>query len=507
MAQEFLLGIDIGTQSARAALLNFGGQIVASASTPLGLHNPQPGYAEQDPQEWWDATVSNIRQALARADISSRQVVGIGVCGQMHGTVPIDAHGRLLSHGVQLWCDKRSADLVEQFKARPETADAYRFAGNPPVANWVGFKIKWIQTYQPEMYQQTWKFILPKDFINYRLTGAIATDYSEASGSFLMDASTKAWSPELADLVGVDLSKLPDIYPAHAVIGHVTPEAAALTGLAADAPVVTGGGDMLCLLLAAGTTRPGRASDVTGTASHISVFTDAPVLDSRLMNLHHVIPGWIPFGIIDSGGGSLKWFKDALCQSDMAEARRMGRDVYDILDELADEVAPGSHGVLFFPYLMGERTLGTPHARGGFFGITPSTSKGMLVRAIMEGVTFELRRTLEIVENAGHTVEAIYHIGGGARSVLWSQIKADIYHKEVATFANCEGGLLGSAILAGVGAGIYENAACAAEVCQCIDRRFAPRSEWAERYDRLFVLFKEMHDALQGPYNHLAQIV
>ena len=507
MTQPLLLGIDIGTQSTRAALLSLSGQVVASASTPQELQTPRPGWAEQDPQEWWDSTVSNIRQAIAQAEVAPQQILGVGVCGQMHGTVPIDAHGHLLSRGVQLWCDKRSAELVDDFKSRPESASAYRLAGSPPVANWFGFKIKWIQVHEPDIYRSTWKFILPKDFVNYRLTGAIATDYSEASGSFLMDARTRAWSSDLAGLVGVDLDKLAEIHAAHDVIGKVTAEAASLTGLAAGTPVVTGGGDMLCLLLAAGCTRPGRASDVTGTASDVSVFTEAPVFDSRLMNLHHVIPGWIPFGIIDSGGGALKWFKDSLCQSEITEAQKRGGDPYDILNALGAGVEPGAEGLLFFPYLMGERTLGTPYARGAFFGITPRTSKGAMTRAIMEGVTFELRRTLEIVEGAGHQVDTVYHIGGGAYSDLWSQIKADIYKKEVATFKTCEGGILGSAVLAGVGAGAYNDAGSAAESCQCVDKAFRPRPELADRYDRLFGLFKEVHDVLQGPYNKLARIV
>jgi xylulokinase len=260
------------------------------------------------------------------------------------------------------------------------------------------------------------------------------------------------------------------------------------------------------MLLAAGITRPGRASDVTGTASIMSIFTEAPVFDERLMNLHHVMPGWIPFGIIDSGGGSLKWFKDSFCQSEIAEARNRGGEVYDILNALAAQVEPGTEGLMYFPYLMGERTLGTPYARGVFFGITPRTGKGAMVRAIMEGVTFELRRTLEIVEGAGHEVSTIYHSGGGAYSDLWSQIKADIYQKRVVTFETSEGGILGSAILAGVGASVYADPASGAEGCLRVAKEFAPRTQWSKRYDAEFGLFKEVHDLLQKPYNQLARI-
>ena len=506
MTGQFLMGIDIGTQSTRAALLDLDGQAIASASTAQDMETPRPGWAQQDPQVWWESTVSNIRRTIQQAGITPQEIRAIGVSGQMHGCVSIDDHGELLSHAVQLWCDKRSADLVEEYKKRPDVAEAYRIAGSPPVANWFGFKIKWVEVCEPDIYRNAWKFFLPKDYINFKLTGAVATDYTEASGSFLMDARKEDWSPVLVDQVGISASKLPPIYPSSAVIGHVTSEVAALTGLAAGTPVVAGAGDMLCMLLAAGILRPGNASDVTGTSAIISVFTETPVFDVRLMNLHHVMPGWIPFGIIDSGGGSLKWFKDSFCQSEMEEAARSGRQVYDILNGLAQEVEPGGEGLLYFPYLMGERTLGSPYARGVFFGVTPRTGKGAMVRAIMEGVTLELRQTLEIIEAAGHSIDVIYHSGGGAYSDLWSQIKADIYQKKVAIFENSEGGILGSAILAGVGAGLYTDPASGAEHCLRIAKEFEPRRELRQRYDYLFELFKDLHERLQEPYNRLPKL-
>lgn len=506
MAKQLLMGIDIGTQSTRAALLDLEGCLLASAGTPHDLHTPRPGWAEQDPQIWWDSTIANIRRVIGTAGIQPQDVQAIGVSGQMHGAVLVNEAGDLLSHGVQLWCDKRSASLVEDFKTRPGIQSTYRIAASPPVANWFGFKIKWVRVNQPELYERAWKFMLPKDFINFRLTGIIATDWTEASGSFLMDARTKDWSPELIRAVEIDREKLPDIWPSSGVIGQISPEAAALTGLAPGTPVVAGAGDMLCMLLAAGITRSGRASDVTGSSSIASVFTDTPVLDDRLMNLHHVLPGWIPFGIIDSGGLSLKWFKDSFCKAEIASAKEKGGDIYDTLNVLAQAVEPGTEGLMYFPYLMGERTLGTPYARGVFFGITPRVGVGSMVRAIMEGVTFELRRTFEIVESAGHNIDVIYHSGGGAYSDLWSQIKADIYGKKVAVFENSEGGILGSAILAGVGVGLYSDPASGAERCLRVAKEFEPRSQYNQRYDEMFSLFKDLHDRMQEPYNALARI-
>ena len=506
MKRTLLLSIDIGTQSTRAALLTPDGEMVAGAGRSQEMETPLAGWAEQDPAMWWRNAVECIQEAMANAAATPEEVQAVGVSGQMHGTVPLGADGTLLSHRVQLWCDKRGAALVEAFKRSPAAEHASRQAGNPPLPSWIGFKIKWLQEHDPNLYAQTWKFLTPKDFINFRLTGEVATDYSEASGSFLMDVTQRTWSDELIGYLGLDRAKLPDIRRSSEVIGQVTRDAAAVTGLAVGTPVVAGGGDMMCTLLAAGLIEPGAASDITGTSSIFSVFTTAPVLDPQLMNLHHVTEGWTPFGITDTGGVALKWFKDNLCRHESAEAAARGVRVYALLDEYAAQTPPGSEGLLFFPYLLGERTLGTPYARAVFFGLTPRHGVPAMTRAIMEGVTLELRRTLELVENADHPVHTIYHSGGGAYSDLWSQIKANIYQKPVVTFANTEGGLLGAAILAGTGVGLYPDERAGARRCLRIRKVFSPDTSLAKRYDHLFALFKELHDLFQRPFERLADM-
>ncbi len=506
LKRELLMGIDIGTQSTRVALLTLDGTVVTSASRLQDMQTPRSGWAEQDPDVWWSHTITCIKESMDQANVSVDEIGAIGISGQMHGTVPLDAAGNLLSHEVQLWCDKRSAGIVEQFKHQPAADSAYQLTGSPPVANWFGFKIRWLQEHAPDLYADTWKFVVPKDYVNFRLTGVASIDYSEASGSFLMDAASREWSQDLIEQIGVDRAKLPDIHRSSEVIGNLTNEAARLTGLEEGTPVVAGGGDMLCTLLAAGLTEPGAASDLTGTSGIFSVFTTAPVFDERLMNLHHVTEGWIPFGITDSGGVSLKWFKDNFCRYEIGQAKNRGIDVYDILNELAADIAAGCEGLLFSPYLMGERTLGTPYARGNFFGLTPRHDVGAMVRAIMEGVTFELRRTLEIVTSAGHAVDVIYHSGGGAYSDLWSQIKADIYQTPVRTFENNEGGILGAAILAGVGIGVYETESSGAKHCLRFDKTFMPDPDLAARYNYQFALFTEIHDLLQEPFDKLPHV-
>ena len=506
MQRQLLMGIDIGTQSTRVALIDPDGKVHASHSGVYDMVTPRPGWAEQDPDVWWAVIVAGIRRVMAEAEVEPGEILAVGSDAQMHATIPLGRDGDLLSHGVQLWCDKRGAELVETFKAQSSLRDAMRLAANPPVPAWIGFKILWLKTHEPGLYERTWKFVTGAGYLNYRLTGEVAVDWSEASGSFLLDARTLDWSPVLADHLGVSLDKLPPVAPSTQVVGRVSAEAARLTGLAAGTPVVAGAGDMMCMLIAAGLAERGRALDISGTASDFCVYVDEPVLDPPFMNLHHAMPGWIPFGIVESGGGSLKWFKDELCRAERLEAQQAGSDVYDILNAEAAQVEPGGEGLLFLPYLMGERVLGTPYARGVFFGLTPRSGIGAMARALMEGICFELRRTLEIVERAGNRITDVYTTGGGARSALWSQIKADIYRKPVYTLAASEGGILGSAILAGVGAGVYPDIRAGAARCVHVADAFQPRQALAARYDYLYDLFQEVHDRLQEPFGRLAHL-
>jgi xylulokinase len=488
-----LLAVDLGTESVRACLVSPAGRIIESARRGYALQTPMPGWAEQHPGEWWEAAASAIREVLARA--GGADVVSVGVCGQMHGPVPIARDGGLLPGPVQLWCDKRGAPLVDEIAARHDAAALCALARNPVTPAWMGVKIAWEQRYRPQRHGSTWKYLAPKDFLNFRLTSVAATDLSEASGSFLMDARTRAWSEDLASGLDLGLNSLPDIRRADEVIGVVTAEAAAQTGLPAGTPVVAGGGDMLCLLLGAGITRPGRACDTTGTASVLSVFSPDPISDPRVMNLHHVVPGWIAFGICDSGGGALRWYRD------------LTGETYGTLDHAAADVPAGADGLLFFPYLQGERTLGSPRSRGVAFGLTPAHGRGAVARAIMEGVTFELRRGLDLIRASGLHVTEMRTIGGGARSEVWSQIKADIYGLPVGMLAECEGGVIGAAILAGVGAGIYQDAISAAERIAPPARTHEPDNQRAARYERAYAAFTRIHDLLQPGFELVADVL
>lgn len=500
---DIVLSIDLGTQSTRAALINLEGDVLAIAtSSEQTLDIPQEGWAEQNPEMWWRNVQEVIQGCLEQClekGIDKTRIAAIGIGGQMHGCVPLDASGNLLSTSVQLWCDKRYAHKATAINQAANASALQDTAANMALGNWHGLKISWLKQHEPEVYDKAAIFLTPKDYLNFKLTGEHATDYSEASGSFLMDAHTGEWSPSLATALEVDLAKLPPIVKSSAVIGQVHGEAARATGLPQAIPVVAGGGDMLCMLLAAGLSKAGLASDITGTSSIFSVFTPKPVTDYRIMNLHHVLDGWVPFGLLDSGGISLRWFRDSFCQAEIQLAKQQNISSYSYLSNMA-EASKIDKGLLYLPHLMGERTLGSPYGRGVFFGFTPQHGVADAVRAIMAGVTFDLKRVLNLVEEEGFVVNEIYHSGGGARSRLWSQIKADIYQKPVKTFANNEGALLGAAILAATGVGLFSSEQEGADSCLKFAESFEPNLALKDIYEEQFNRFVRIHDVLQDEF-------
>ena len=421
----------------------------------------------------------------------------------MHGPVAIRSDGSLTGDRVQLWNDKRCAALVEEMSNSDDLGWMMKTTANAPATSWTGFKLQWLQRNRPEVFGQAHTFLVPKDFINFRLTGEPATDPSEASGSYMFDASKLKWSTEAADRLGLETSVLPEVVSSHEVIGVVTAAVSTQTGLSPGTPVVAGGGDMLCTLLGSGLWEPGIASDITGTSSLLSTFAHSPVADARVMNLHHVCDAWVPFGIVSAGGLSLSWYLDHLRDADGQPADRSFDD-YDSISARATAVSPGAEGLLFFPYLLGERTLGSPYSRGALVGLTPRHSRGSIVRAIMEGVTFELRRALEVCQSADSPVEGIIHSGGGASSDLWSQIKADIYQLPVSTLNQTECGLFGSAALAAVGAGMFTDPVAAARRGLRTLKTFEPNPDHRELYDELFEIFRTIHESLQQPYRSIA---
>jgi sugar (pentulose or hexulose) kinase len=464
------------------------------ATSQLSLSTPQPGWAEQDPEHWWSATVNNITTVIGRNPGTS--VSAIAVCGQMHGVVALDAAGKPLARQVGIWSDKRAAPQVAEFEARPDAARLSAIAANVPLPAWAGFKMAWCRAQQPDLYERAKTFLVAKDFLNLRLCGEVATDPSEASGTFLTDAATGEWAPELVRALDLDEALLPPIVGPTTVIGGVLPEVAAATGLRAGTPVVAGGGDMLCQLLAVGLTKPGRLAEVAGTGSIVATYGEDASLDPRVMSLRTVTGGWANFGITDGAGSCLGWLDRLLS---CTAAGREGNSPHDYAstDAIAAAAPAGSGGLLFFPYLLGERTLGSVGSRASFIGLTLLHENAHLARAVMEGVCFENRRALDLLVPPGDGT-MLRCTGGGSRSALWNQIRADIYERPVRSLTPTEGGLQGAALLAAVGAGWYPNAGEAAETLVGLDAGWQPRPETAKTYRASYVTFCAVHDLL-GP--------
>jgi xylulokinase len=495
-----VVAVDIGTQSTRAALVDVAGAVLGTASSPIELYGPHPGWAEQDPEQWWGTTLSNIAAVVGRN--SGVVVAAVGVGAQMHSLVAVDKQGRVIGGRSAIWSDKRCAPQVDEFLARPDSEELSALAGNRPLPAWSGFKMAWLRRHVPDAYASAHRLLVAKDFVNFRLSGEAATDPSESSGSFLCDASTGEWSDRLLEALGLDRSKLPEIVTSSSVIGKVTKDVAEETGLLAGTPVVAGSGDMMCQLLASGLTRSGRVTVVSGTSSIVATAAEQPSADPRVMNLRLASGDWARFGIGDAAGVSFRWFSDNLCglggpEVALATGPEQVKDLYERLTAEAAGVPPGSDGLLFFPYLLGERTLGSHLSRASFIGATLGHHRPHFTRAVMEGITLEDRRALACLCPDGFS-GAVRCTGGGATSSLWNQIRADILAHPVQTLSTTEGGTQGAAILAGVGAGWYRDAAAGAEEVIRPADTWEPDPGAARVYDAVFGTFCAVHDAL-GP--------
>ena len=489
---QYVVAIDVGTQSTRAALVDVEGIIHDVASSPIELYAPRPGWAEQDPEQWWETTVANIAAVIGRHPTAT--IGAIGVAAQMHSVVALSASGASLTDRAAIWSDKRCLDQVNAFERRADAEELSHLAGNRPLPAWAGFKMGWLRANAPEVYENAESLLVAKDFLNYRLCGEVATDPSEASGSFLCDAASGKWSDVLVDALGVDAAKLPEIVDSWSVIGTVRKDVAGRTGVAEGTPVVAGSGDMMCQLLGSGITKPGRVGLVSGTASIMSLAAESASPDFRIMNLRSASGDWIRFGIEDAAGESLRWFVDTFCPAGDPGQRRGS---LESLVPQAALVEPGSGGLLFFPYLLGERTLGSPHSRASFIGATIGHERAHFVRAVMEGIALEDRRALECLCPAG-VHGPIRASGGGASSSLWNQIRADVFAHPVQVLASAEGGIQGADILAGVAAGWYSDAAAGAEEVVRVAETWAPSPDAVRVYEDAFRIFCAVHDALDG---------
>jgi xylulokinase len=486
MPRDLLLAIDVGTGSLRAALLTPGGETLGIAAQEHEQIVPQFGWSEQRPADWWSGAVAVIRRLLDSVPDAAARIAAIGACGQMHGTVLLDAEGVPTLDAVPLWNDKRNRAELDRFLATEPWRDLLPLAGNPPSVAWWGFKLQWLKAHRPEAYANAAVVLAPKDWINFKLTGEIAIDAPEASCTYLYDVARGAWSDALAARLGIDRALLPPIREPQDVLGGVSAAAAAETGLPQGIPVVVGISDYPAALLGSGVSAPGLASDVTGTSTLLTLCTTAPVLDDVITNVRGALPNWSAFTILDAGGDAMRWARRAFHEKTYDYARIVA---------LAEAVPAGADMLLFLPYLNGERLGAHPNARAQFIGLTSGHGAGHLHRAVMEGVAFAAARNLRIMAAAGNRVERMVATGGGARTRLWLEIKASLYGCPILTTAAAEAGVLGCAMLAGTGIGLYPDLAAATAKLVRFTGEIQPIPAWAEVYARLAPIFDHAYDS------------
>ncbi len=493
----FVLGIDVGTGGTRAVLVSTDGVVAASATAPhVPFASPGPAWAEQDPADWWAASQRAIQEVLAAQPGAAQDIACIGLSGQMHGAVLLDGRGEVVRPAL-IWCDQRTAAecrwLTETLGAR-----LLELTCNPALTNFTLTKLLWVRTHEPEAWTRVRHLLLPKDYVRWRLSGERAIDVADASGTLMLDVARRQWSSEILEATGIDPSILPAVFESPAVCARVTAEAARSTGLAAGTPIVAGAGDQAAGAVGMGITRPGAVSVTIGTSGGVCAATERPVLDprGRLHTFCHAIPGrWHVMGVTQAAGLSLRWLRD---QWGVAA---QGDDAYRQLTEEASRVAPGADGVLWAPYLMGERTPhGDPDIRGGLVGLSAAHTRGHVVRAVLEGVAFSLRDSFEIFADLDVPIANVRLGGGGARSALWREIQAAVYARPVETVAAEEGAAYGAAILAGVGAGFWRSVDDACEQVVRAAGRTVPDAAAQRAMADQYVRYRRMYHALRGIY-------
>jgi xylulokinase len=497
-----LLGIDVGTGGTRALLLDERGRILGSATSEhAAFASPRPGWAEQDPTDWWRATGEAVRGALARANIDGSAVTGIGLSGQMHGSVMLDDRDEVVRPAL-LWCDQRTADECREITDTVGAARLIEWVSNPALTGFTLPKLLWVRKHEPDLWERVRSVLLPKDYVRFRLTGERATDVADASGTLMLDVSRRKWSTDILQAMDVKASLLPRVYESPETTGVLSAEGARETGLRAGTPVVAGGGDQAAGAVGMGIVQPGLVSATIGTSGVVFAATDRPAFDphGRVHTFCHAIPGrWHVMGVTLAAGLSLRWFRDQFGVIPAAASVGGTRDPYEYLSDEAASVPPGADGLIWTPYLMGERTPHLdPHARAALVGLTASHTRAHVVRAILEGVAFSLRDTFEIFNEMQVPVTRVRLGGGGARSPIWRQIQADVYGHDAELVEAEEGAAYGAALLAGVGSQVWPSvdAACDAvvRVAQKVTVDPDARAALRERYN----VFRRVYPALRA---------
>jgi xylulokinase len=491
-----VLGLDVSTTATKAVLLDAEGTVHAASSSGYTFETPQPLWSEQDPQLWWDGTITAIRGALAASRVEGDDVEAVGLAGQMHGLVALDRHDDVLRPAI-LWNDQRTEAECDEIRETIGRDRLIAVTGNDALAGFTAPKLMWVRRHEPDVWSQIAHILLPKDLVRLRLTEDHAVDRADGAGTLLFDLAARDWSAEVVDALGIDSAWLPTTYEGPAITGSISAEAASATGLRAGTPVVAGGGDQAAAAVGVGAVEPGVVSLSLGTSGVVFTATDEPLIDpeGRLHSFCHAVPErWHVMGVMLSAAGSLQWFRDALAP---------GVAFPTLVDE-ALGAPPGSDGVLFLPYLSGERTpYPDPHARGAFVGLAARHGRPHLTRSVLEGVAFGLKDSLELMRTVGVTgFDEIRATGGGSKSVLWRQILADVLEMPVMTTTSSEGAAQGAAMLAATGAGWFADVQDACRTLVTLGERVEPAP--ADVYRERYAQYRSLYPALAPTFRSIS---
>jgi xylulokinase len=502
---SLLLGIDIGTSSCKAALFEKDGTVRAHATENYQLYQPHPGWVEQKADEWWNAVCIAVKKVVANAGINKSDIACIGVDGQSWSAIPIDKNGNVLAN-TPIWMDTRSTDICEEVTRRVGAETIFKVAGNSLNATYTTPKILWFKKNYPDIYKNTRYFLQSNSFIVMKLTGSITQDKSQGYGLHCFDMSKGTWDENLADKLGIDIDKLPAIYDCSQIVGTITAKAATETGLNVGIPVVAGGLDACCGTLGAGVIHTGETQEQGGQAGGMSIAVDKATAHPKLILSQHVVPGiWLLQGGTVGGGGAIRWLRDILFADEMSKDSKV--DFFKVMTEEARSVKAGADGLLFLPYLMGERSpLWDPNAQGVFLGLTFGTKRSTMVRSVFEGVAFSLHHNIMAAQEVGVGVADMNAMGGAANSDVWTQIKADVTGKVIRIPGSDTATTLGAAILGGVGTGIYKSFDEAVSQTIRIKKTYQPDMNNYKKYQEFYSVYLSVYKNLKQTMDTLVKL-
>lgn len=506
---NYLIGIDIGTSATKTVLFDEECHVKASASQSYSLSQPQNGWAEQEPGDWYGAVLRTIRDILNKTGVPKTAIKGIGLSGQMHGLVMLDEDNTCIRPSI-IWCDQRTGMECKEITEKVGAKRLIEITANPALTGFTASKILWVRNHEPENYKKCRHILLPKDYVRFRMTGDYATEVSDASGMQLLDVPNRCWSDEVLEKLDIDKRLLAKVYESPDVTGHISKEFAEAVGLSEATVVVGGAGDNAAAAIGTGIVKEGKAFTTIGTSGVVFAHTNKPDIDpkGRVHTFCCAVPGcWHVMGVTQAAGLSLKWFCDNFAGDYKDRAFLKNMDVYDLVNEAVAKVERGSNRLFYLPYLMGERTPHLdPDCRGVFFGLSAIHTKEDMMRAVMEGVSYSLKDCNDILVEMGVKVNEMMACGGGGKSPVWRQMLADMYGCEVKTIAEQEGPALGVAILAGVGSGMFKDVESACEKFIQTKEHCQPNAQGRAYYEKGHKLYQKLYVQLRECYTDLAEL-